>query len=395
MFKLSHDMAQIQRDVEMLRHHPFDTEKCPKILDDLNERIVRISQIIQDPSVKDALSEIVKAKKALDEFRDFSSDIGDQPFEELSKTRTGSALKERIYSINKNIQNLVNEILIEKPELLNHISKITTAFAEGDTSSMQKLLAQHPIDINACRWVTSITLYDDKNIPYFVRVPLLNMACQVGDIEMVKFLIKKKANVNWYEIGAAKAPVFEAALCGKPHKREIMSLLLDSGAELAAKDEHGFFLLAHMLYRAADKDILESALESLQYLIEEGHYDINNIDLNQAIIETALECRSPELVRLLVYSGAQITYPEGTRKLRDVFTQSEKRRDEVFQKLLKKELKGMHAPDVVGLIGQYGIGMDSLSPEQRKLVLQRCLRLDFEEGQKTEKVSKQEKDKVS
>jgi hypothetical protein len=57
----------------------------------------------------------------------------------------------------------------------------------------------------------------------------------------------------------------------------------------------------------------------------------------------------------------------------DVFIQAKKRRDNEIVMATKQKLTGMTEPDVLGLIGQYA-GMQSLTPEQRKTVIQNCLK---------------------
>jgi ankyrin repeat protein len=103
---------------------------------------------------------------------------------------------------------------------LSHAQDIYIASYRGDLERVKRLLAENPELINS------------RNS--YSRFPL-EMAAQTGQVDVVKFLLEKGADVNLNRGGATALHM--AAIYGG--KTEVISLLLEAGADINARTGNG------------------------------------------------------------------------------------------------------------------------------------------------------------
>jgi len=124
----------------------------------------------------------------------------------------------------------------------------------------------------------------------------LNEAAAMGDLDLVKSLIIKGADINNREEDFLKTPLHRASISG--HK-EVAQLLIAKGADVNAKNAWGYTPL-HFAARSrkASKDIIE-------LLIAKGA-DVNaKNNAGQTPLQLAKERRNKETIELLRKHGAK------------------------------------------------------------------------------------------
>lgn len=157
---------------------------------------------------------------------------------------------------------------------------IEKAIEEGELNKLLDLIEKNKVNFNN-------PLQNGSHI--------LAIACRLGKLEIVKYLINQKVNVN-KQVDSI-TPLMETCACTQPSPdiTEIAKLLLDSGAVVNVSDKYGTtpFMLACQ----------NGHTEIVRLLIEDVSFDACD---NQGCtpIFHAIENKNVDIVKFLVESGA-------------------------------------------------------------------------------------------
>lgn len=374
MYNLTHQFAEIYHDLEAIYNTPYDQEIDKKLVNDVDQRIQKVME---------------KFGKELDERTQKLGKTITSYIRNMD-TKTGIENRESLSLFLQDLRTQVDSLFgrIERIAKIDiHRVKVTMAFMDGDLPSLQKLLTQNPVDLNYCT---------------INNVHLINLACRAGDLAAVKYLIKKNVDINsfdpthWDSIFPA---IVEACLSQKTHQmREILTLILSHGAKVDIQDRDKNYMLAKLIHKGAEQGKMTNVFSALRFFIEEGYLDIHNTDLFNALLKEAFEINSPQLVRLIAYSGANVQIPEAPqhegieaieepkerKELIEAFEVAVLRRNVEAHKFEKSKLVQLKElpifPVLTSIVAGYSTEMETLTPEQRKIVIRRCLLQDAEQA---------------
>jgi ankyrin repeat protein len=198
--------------------------------------------------------------------------------------RLDDRIMEKIFDGKKN--NFLKELLSDADIKLTDEALVKIFKYATDSKELELALLVHE-KISSALDSTAII---KKN-----KDTLLHIACEKGDLESVKLLIEKGADVN-SEINGLTP--FNIAL--NIHKTKIVKALLDGGVEASSIDENGKSLLIN----ACEK----GNVEIVKMLIAKGAEP--NIDLGNGETLLSLVCEkgNVEIARTLINAGLDVNY---------------------------------------------------------------------------------------
>ena len=128
-------------------------------------------------------------------------------------------------------------------------------------------------------------------------MPLLFIACQNGNLKIVKILIEHGADVNKTKASNNSTPILTAAQSGY---LKIVELLIEYGADINKINSHGFT----PLILAID----EENFEVVKVLLKSGA-DINIVgDRGRTALFFAINQENQELIKFLIDKGANVNH---------------------------------------------------------------------------------------
>ena len=140
------------------------------------------------------------------------------------------------------------------------------AIKNNDIKTVMEIIDQSPSLINEHRVSCGLFGIDRSS-----NTPLLE-ACNVGNIDMIRFLVEKGADVNKGSNVVRAYPLLDTLENAKTNRYEIAWYLIKNGASLEVVDRFYSFPFAIVSCRIGDNDTLagEDALEMLLYAINNG-----------------------------------------------------------------------------------------------------------------------------
>ena len=172
---------------------------------------------------------------------------------------------------------------------------LTIAFNKQAKGCVYKLL-EYGADPNI-----RLVNYESVEALSLAHTPLMSAAAE-GDIELMKALIKFKANVNARFEGPFEVSVFTPIIvaCEYGHM-DALQLLLENGAEVNSLDGAGHTPLMHLLSKGrwspAQPDLSSDMLTSLKLLLEHG-VDLSAVDDKGETVFDYVQDR-PDLLQIL------------------------------------------------------------------------------------------------
>jgi ankyrin repeat protein len=128
-----------------------------------------------------------------------------------------------------------------------------------------------------------------------------------NNIELIKYLIEKGADVNARSSFGRSTPVFGAVL---RNNKEIAEFLYKSGADINAKNDAGVSPVFITVGNEKDKEIKKQRFEMLQYLVSIGA-DINAADnYGNTPLTKACDIRDFDTIKFLIENGADVNREE-------------------------------------------------------------------------------------
>jgi ankyrin repeat protein len=138
----------------------------------------------------------------------------------------------------------------------------------------------------------------DVNIKDWIGDTALMSAIWANDIELIKTLLNKGADVNAMSKSNDTALMY--AVLSKKDSKEIVTLLLDNGANI--NDKMGFEMFTPLIYATRQPNI-----EILKLLLERGaDVNITSPKNNISALRSATQANQPQMIKMLLDNGANI-----------------------------------------------------------------------------------------
>ncbi|HET8647322.1 MAG TPA: ankyrin repeat domain-containing protein, partial [Vicinamibacteria bacterium] len=124
-----------------------------------------------------------------------------------------------------------------------------------------------------------------------------------GQCKSVEKLLKKGANPNARSEKVGTALMRASAICEAP----VIGLLLDKGAQLEARDQHGWTALLHAVNRSRPDGIWrQHQNEAVKFLLSrKADVNVKDDDGSTALHHAARQ-RNPDMVKMLLAAGLQV-----------------------------------------------------------------------------------------
>lgn len=159
----------------------------------------------------------------------------------------------------------------------------------------------------------------------------LSVACNVGNLEIVKLLIKYGATAEPYD-KCGWSPLNQTLLCYQPDDKEIVKLLLENGADINENDSYGIpiFNAASMLPKKYDRqennrvyyidgydaEVAQGITDIVEMMLEYGSYDVNMRSSyhGTTLLIAATKSGNRCLVEYLLSKGCDVAAKDNSNK---------------------------------------------------------------------------------